>query len=107
MAAWLRGVGIALRSRQTLEAGSYSSTVPTDMCGCVGYTAVSLDPGMVVAPPMTYIFSPTTVASAEPRLLGIGARAFQASAAGLYSHALSMGTHPGGPDSGNTKPPKA
>src|SRR6202171_5386676 len=106
MAAWLRGVGIALRSRQVLAAGSYSSTVPTDMCGCVGNTAVSFDAGIVVAPPMTYILSPTTVAKADPRLLGIGARAFHVSVTGSYSQALLIGTHPGGPDSGNTKPPK-
>src|ERR1700686_2975309 len=72
IAAWLRGVGITLRSRQVFAAGWYSSTVPTDMWGCVGDTAVSFDPGNVLAPPITYILSSTTAASAAPRLLGIG-----------------------------------
>src|SRR6202049_2803227 len=107
MAAWLRGVGIALRSRQVFAAGSYSSIVSTDLCGCVGNTAVSFDPGMVVAPPTTYILSFTTAAKAEPRLLGIGASAFQVSVAGSYSHALLIGTQPGGPDAGSTKHPQA
>src|SRR4029077_13685077 len=105
MAAWLRGVGMELRSLHVFVAGSYSSTVPTDICGCVGNTAVSFDPGMVVAPPITYILSFMSAATAEPRLLGIGASALQVSAVGSYSHALLMGTHPGGPDPGSTKPP--
>src|ERR1700674_4469157 len=98
---------MALRSRQVLAAGSYSSTVPTDMCGCVGNRAVSFDPEMIPAPRTTSILPATTAADADPRLLGIGASAFHVSATGSYSHALLMGTHPGGPDSGNTNPPKA
>ena len=51
--AWLRGVGIEPRWRQVFDVGSYSSTVPTDTCGRAGCTAVSFEPGGVVAPPMT------------------------------------------------------
>src|SRR5204863_1125088 len=102
-----RGVGIEARARHVLLAGSYSSTVPTDTCGRAGCTAVSLEPGGIVAPPMTYILSPTVTATGEPRLVGIAASAFQLSAAGSYSHALSSGTHAAGPAAGSTKPPNA
>src|SRR5258706_13428765 len=104
--AWLRGVGIAARCRQVLGAGAYSSTLESEMCGRCGCTAVSFEPGGVVAPPITYILSPTVTATGEPRLVGIGANALQLSVAGSYSHALAIGTHAGGPDSGGTKPPK-
>src|SRR5260221_143813 len=104
--AWLRGVGIAARCRQVLVAGSYSSTVETELCGRCGCTAVSLEPGGVVAPPITYILSPTVTATGEPRFVGMGANAFQASAAGSYSHAFSIGVHAGGPDAGTVNRPK-
>src|SRR5882672_10330524 len=51
--------------------------------------------------------SPATAATADPRLVGSYARAFQLSVAGSYSHALLIGTHAGGPDCGNTNPPNA
>src|SRR5438128_1738455 len=105
--AWLRGVGIGVRLRHVFVAGSYSSTAPTEMCGRVGSTEGSLVLGGVVAPPMTYILLPTVTATGEPRFVGIGASALHASAAGSYSHALSIGTHAGCPAVGGTKPPNA
>src|SRR5438034_8363525 len=107
MAAWLRAVGIGERARHVLVAGSYSSTVPTERCGRVGSTAGSVEPGCVVAPPITWILLLTVAATGEPRRVGIGASAFQVSAAGSYSHALSTGTQAGGPAAGGTKPPNA
>src|SRR4029079_4988288 len=104
--AWLRGVGIGVRCFHVFDAGSYSSTAPTEMCGRWGCTADSFDPGGVVAPPITYILSPTVTATGDPRRAGIGASACQRSAGGSYSHAFSIGTHAGGPDSGGTNPPK-
>src|SRR2546428_9333170 len=71
--AWLRGVGMAARGRQLSDAGSYSSTLPTDTCGRCGCTAVSFAPAGVVAPPITYILPPTVTPTGEPRLVGIGA----------------------------------
>src|SRR6202158_6124030 len=105
--AWLRGVGMAARERQVFVAGSYSSTVPTEMCGRCGCTAVSFEPGGVVAPPITYNLSPMVTATGEPRWVGIGASAFQLSAAGSYCHALSMGVHACAPEAGSVKPPNA
>src|SRR6187549_3811712 len=96
-----------LRSRHVLVAGSYSSTVVSERCARVGWMAVSLEPGSIVAPPITYSLSPTLAATAAPRLVGIAASAFQVSAAGSYSNALSIGCHAAGPDAGNTKPPNA
>src|SRR5438876_9975125 len=95
---------MAVRERQALLAGSYSSTVPTEKCGRAGWTAASFGP--VTAPPMTYILSPTVTATGEPRFVGRGASARQVSRAGSYSQALSSGTHAAGPDRGSTKPPK-
>src|ERR1044071_3112565 len=65
--AWFRGVGMDERARQVLVAGSYSSTTLVEKCGRAGCTAS--DPGSVVAPPMTYILSPTVTATGEPRLV--------------------------------------
>src|SRR5207302_2116280 len=90
---------------QVLAAGSYSSTAPIEVCGRAGWTAV--EPGSVVAPPMTYILSATVTATGDPRLVGRGASAFQLSVAGSYSQALSIGTQAAGPDWGSTKPPNA
>src|SRR3954469_10520208 len=102
---WLRGVGIGARERHVFEAGSYSSTVPTEVWGRAGCTADC--PGPATAPPITYIFSPALTATGEPRRVGSGASARQLSLAGSYSHALSIGTHAGAPDCGRTKPPNA
>src|SRR5438309_12002039 len=96
---------MAVRERQALLAGSYSSTVPTEKCGRAGWTAASFGPD--TAPPMTYILSPTVTATGEPRFVGIGATARHVSRAGSYSQALSIGSHAAGPDCGSTKPPKA
>src|SRR5437868_1141015 len=99
---WLRGVGIEARERHVLVAGSYSSTIPTEVCGLAGCTAAC--PGPATAPPITYILSPELTATGEPRLVGTGASARQVSFAGSYSQALSIGTHAPGPDCGNTNP---
>src|SRR5438445_9846398 len=75
--AWLRGVGIGVRLRHVFVAGSYSSTLPTEMCGRVGRTDRSLVLGGVGAPPITYILIPTVSATADPQRVVIGASAFQ------------------------------
>src|SRR5436190_20622449 len=98
---------MGVRARHVLVAGSYSSTVPTVTWGRCGCTAVSFEPTGTVAPPITYILSPTVTATGEPRFVGIGARAFQLSVAGSYSHAFAIGTQAVGPDSGRTTPPNA
>ena len=51
------------------------------------------EPGAVVAPPITYILPATVAATAAPRLVGIGAKAFHESLTGSYSKALLIGVH--------------
>src|SRR3954463_14977643 len=96
-----------LRSRHVLVAGSNSSTVVSERCARAGWMLCSLDPGNMLAPPITYSLLLTAAATAAPRLVGIGASAFHVSAAGSYSYALSTGCHAAGPWAGNTNPPNA
>src|SRR6267143_91233 len=92
----MRAFGAPHRS----AAGSYSSTTPTLLLP-------RLTKAPPTRPPITYILSPTVTATGEPRFVGSGASARQVSLAGLYSQALSVGTHAAGPEGGSTKPPKA
>src|SRR5438309_12105467 len=96
---------MAVRERQALLAGSYSSTVPTEKCARAGWTTASFGP--VTAPPMTYILSRTVTATGEPRFVGSGASGRQVSLAGLYSQGLSIGTDAAGRAGGSTQAPKA
>src|SRR6202795_2822474 len=102
---WLQGVGIGARARHLSVAGSYSSTVPNDRCGCRGRITGALASGGGPAPPITYTFPPTMAATPPPRVVGIGASARQASVAGSYSQASLTGFQPGGPAAGRSKPP--
>src|SRR6266550_5234289 len=102
---WLQGVGIDARVRHVFEAGSYSSTVPSDRCGWRGRITGALASGVGPAPPMTKNFPPTTAATPPPRAVGIGANVRHPSVAGLYSQASLIGFHPGAPDEGRSKPP--
>ena len=81
------------RVRQVLVSGSYSSTVLSTRCATVGWMAGFVAPGAVVAPPITYILPPTVAATAAPRLVGMGAKAFHESLTGSYSNALLIGVH--------------
>src|SRR5438034_2321752 len=102
---WLQGVGIGERARHWLVPGSNSSTVPRDRWGWRGPITGVLAPGIAAAPPITYSFSPTTLATPPPRAVGIAGSARQLSAAGSYSQASFTGFQPGGPDTGRSKPP--